>query len=145
MTPEVLHGPTEEDRRAIHAAVARRRREGPPRPWWTEDEALALAAADHRNGYLARAAAWLAWAYNRSPLRIFLDTPDMPLLIAEGLLPPLWRWLAFLPLPPDRAATYRQAARGMPERNSGWLGCLVVLPVWAGLAVLTLWVLLATL
>jgi hypothetical protein len=69
----------------------------------------------------------------------------MPLLIAEGILPTLWRRLAFLPLPADRAAAYRQAAKDMPERNSGWAGCLVVLPVWAGLAALTLWALLATL
>ena len=144
MTREALHGPTEDDRRAVHAAAARRRTETPRPPCWAEDEALALAAADPRNGPSTRALAWLTWAYNRSPLRIFLDTPDMPLLIAEGVLPPLWRRLAFLLLPADRAAAYRRAAQGGPERNSGWLGCLVVLPVWAGFSLLTLWALLAT-
>jgi hypothetical protein len=65
---EVLHGPTEEDRRAVHEAAAQRRTAGPPSPpTWMEDEALALAAADPRNGPLPRVLAWLAWAYNRSP------------------------------------------------------------------------------
>jgi len=145
MTPERLHGPSEADRRAAHEAAARRRDEGAPTPCWVEDEALALAAADRRNGAVPRALAWLAWAYNRSPLRVFLETTDLPLLIAEGVLPPLWRWLAFGLLPGDRAAAYRRAARGAPRRGSGWAGCLVALPVWAGLAALTLWALLATL
>ncbi|WP_458096461.1 hypothetical protein [Roseomonas sp. WA12] len=145
MTHEQLHGPTERDRRAAHAAAARHRRNGPAPPWWAEDEALALAASDPRNGPLTRAATWLAWAYNRSPLRVFLDLPSMPLLIAEGILPPVWRRLAFLLLPTDRAAAYRRAAKAVPERNSGWIGCLVVLPVWVSLAALTLWALLATL
>jgi len=145
VTREVLHGPTEEDRRAAHAAATRRRAEGPPRPCGAEDEALALAAADRRNGMAARALAWLAWAYNRSPLRVFLDTVDLPLLLAEGVLPPLWRRLAFLPLPQERAEAYRRAARNVPWRNSGWWGCLVVLPIWTGLAALTFLALLAVL
>ena len=142
----MLHGPTEEDRRAAYeAAVQRQPARSPSPPAWMEDEALALAAADPRNGPLSRVLAWLAWAYNRSPLRAFLDLPDMPLLIAEGVLPPLWRRLGFLLLSPEHAAASRQAAQSLPSRSSGWLGCLVVLPVWVGLAALTLWLLLATL
>jgi len=142
---EVLHGPTEKDCRAVHDAAARKRAEGTSPTCSTEDEALALAAADPSNGSLPRAMAWLAWAYNRSPLRAFLDLLDMPLLIAEGVLPSLWRWLAFRLLPTERAVAYRRAAHGRPRRSSGWLGCLVVLPVWTGLAALTLWLLLASL
>jgi len=137
--------PSEEDRRAARAAAALRRGQPPVRHGREEDEALALAAADPRNGPATRALAWFAWAYNRSPLRALLDLPDLPLLVAEGVLPPLWRRLAFLPLPADRAAAYRRAARDAPCRHSGWAGCAVTLPVWGGLAAVTLWALLASL
>ncbi|MFT8243553.1 hypothetical protein [Roseomonas sp. BN140053] len=144
MRPEGLHGPTEDDRCALRAIAAARRGMAPAPPSWAADEALALAAADRRNGFAARGLAWLAWAYNRSPLREAVELLDWPPLILEGVLPPLGRWLAFLSLPADRAAAYRLAARNAPRRNSGWAGCLVALPVWVEVTALVLWALTAS-
>ena len=136
---DVLHGPSEEDRRAVEAAAARRRTRPVRVTGWTKDEALALAAADHAVSPAARALAWLVWAYNRAPPRALLDAVDWPLILVEGVLPPLGRWLAFRCLPAHRIAVHVQAAQAAPNRSSGWAGCLVVLVVWAALTGLAVW------
>ncbi|WBV44133.1 hypothetical protein [Pseudoroseomonas cervicalis] len=104
---------------------------------------LALVAADRRNAWPRRGLAWLGWAYNRSPLRPLLDLSDWASLLGDGLLPPLWRWIALLGLPAAREAAYAEAARQAVRRSSGWAGALVSLVVWVGLLALLVLALLA--
>jgi uncharacterized membrane protein YkvA (DUF1232 family) len=100
--------------------------------------ALLLAVRDPRTPLLARIVAALVVAYALSPIDLIPDFVPVLGYLDDLVLVPLGLALVLRLIPPALMDEYRASAALQPVSRMGWVGLVVVLMLWIGLA-LWLW------
>ena len=100
-----------------------------------EAHAVWLAARDPRTPWPARIVGLLIAAYALSPIDLIPDFVPVLGLVDDAVLIPAGVWLFVKMVPAELYAEHRAAAAEAAERPSSRAGTLIVLLIWAGLAV----------
>src|SRR4051812_29585186 len=103
-----------------------------------EAHAVWLVARDPRTPWGARLLCLLIAAYALSPIDLIPDFIPVLGLVDDALLIPAGIWLVGRLLPPGLMDEHRAAARAAADRPVSKAGALIVVTIWAGLALL-LW------
>jgi uncharacterized membrane protein YkvA (DUF1232 family) len=101
-----------------------------------EAHATWLAARDPRSPWAARLLCLLIAAYALSPIDLIPDFIPVLGLLDDALLIPAGLWLVGRLLPAGLMDEHRAAARAATERPVSRTGALIVVAIWAGLALL---------
>ena len=97
--------------------------------------ALILAVRDPRTPLTARIIAALVVAYALSPIDLIPDFVPVLGYIDDLIIVPLGLALVLRLVPAALMAEYRVSAMQQPVSRLGWIGLVIVLMLWIGLAV----------
>ena len=100
--------------------------------------ALVVAVRDPRTPLAARVVAALVVAYALSPIDLIPDFVPVLGYLDDLIIVPLGLALVLRLIPPALMAEYRASAAQQPVSRLGWVGLVIVLLLWIGLA-LWLW------
>ena len=100
--------------------------------------ALILAVRDPRTPLTARVIAALVVAYALSPIDLIPDFVPVLGYLDDLIIVPLGLALVLRLVPAALMAEYRASALQQPVSRLGWIGLVIVLVAWAGLAAM-LW------
>jgi uncharacterized membrane protein YkvA (DUF1232 family) len=109
----------------------------------TEAHAVWLAARDPRTPIAAKLVGLLVAAYALSPIDLIPDFIPVLGLVDDAIVIPLGLWLFEKLIPPAQLAEHRAAAAIATRRPVSWWGVLIVVAIWAGIALLV-WSVIAT-
>ena len=98
--------------------------------------AIWLAARDERTPWHARAFGLLIAAYALSPIDLIPDFIPILGLVDDAIIIPAGIWLFLKMLPKDLFEEHRAAAEAAAERPHSRSGLLLIVLIWAGLALL---------
>ena len=98
--------------------------------------AIWLAARDERTPWHARAFGLLIAAYALSPIDLIPDFIPILGLVDDAIIIPAGIWLFLKMLPKDLFEEHRAAAEAAAERPQSRSGLLLIVLIWAGLALL---------
>lgn len=97
--------------------------------------ALILAVRDPRTPLTARIIAALVVAYALSPIDLIPDFVPVLGYLDDLIIVPLGLALVLRLIPAALMAEYRVSAMQQPVSRLGWVGLVIVLMLWIGLAV----------
>ena len=97
--------------------------------------ALILAVRDPRTPLTARIIAALVVAYALSPIDLIPDFVPVLGYLDDLIIVPLGLALVLRLIPAALMAEYRVSAMQQPVSRLGWIGLVIVLMLWIGLAV----------
>ena len=97
--------------------------------------ALILAVRDPRTPLTARIIAALVVAYALSPIDLIPDFVPVLGYVDDLIIVPLGLALVLRLIPAALMAEYRVSAMQQPVSRLGWIGLVIVLMLWIGLAV----------
>jgi len=106
-----------------------------------EAHAVWLAARDPRTSWAARIVGLMVAAYALSPIDLVPDFVPVLGLVDDAIIVPAGLWLFRRLIPADLLAEHRAAAEAAADRPRSIAGMLIVVALWAALALLTWWVL----
>jgi uncharacterized membrane protein YkvA (DUF1232 family) len=106
-----------------------------------EAHAVWLVARDPRTPWPARLLCLLLAAYALSPIDLIPDFIPVIGLVDDALLIPAGIWLVGRLLPAGLMDEHRATALAAADRPVSKAGALIVVTIWAGLALLAWWVL----
>lgn len=106
-----------------------------------EAHAVWLAARDPRTPLPARLLGLLIAAYAFSPIDLIPDFIPVLGLLDDAILIPAGLWLFVKMLPPGLIDEHRAAAAEAADRPRSAAGLLIVLALWAALALAAWWLL----
>ena len=98
--------------------------------------AIWMAARDERTPWHARAFGLLIAAYALSPIDLIPDFIPILGLVDDAIIIPAGIWLFLKMLPKDLFEEHRAAAEAAAERPQSRSGLLLIVLIWAGLALL---------
>ena len=96
---------------------------------------LVLAVSDPRTPLTARIIAALVVAYALSPIDLIPDFVPVLGYLDDLIIVPLGLALVLRLIPAALMAEYRVSAMQQPVSRLGWVGLVIVLMLWIGLAV----------
>lgn len=109
----------------------------------TEAHAVWLAVRDPRTPLAAKLVGLLVAAYALSPIDLIPDFIPVLGLLDDAVMIPLGVWLFEKLIPAELMAEHRAAAEIETRRPVSWAGVLIVVAIWAGVAV-AVWSVVAT-
>jgi uncharacterized membrane protein YkvA (DUF1232 family) len=109
----------------------------------TEAHAVWLAARDPRTPLYAKLFGLLVAAYALSPIDLIPDFIPVIGLLDDAILIPIGVWLFEKMIDPTQFAEHRAQAEIATRRPVSWVGVLIVVAIWAALALLA-WSVLVT-